>query len=552
MTASTRDEEKRSPSQDQSSDSASSVVTIDRSKYAVGPNQEKPSELVRHTTAQSRHGDSIRQIQTREDGTEYPDGLKLGLITLALCLSVFLMALDNAIIATAIPKITDAFHSLPDVGWYGSAYLLTTAALQLLFGKFYTFLSIKWVYLTAIGIFELGSLICGVAQNSVTLIIGRAVAGMGSAGIMSGALLILAHSVPLAKRPMFTGLISSMYGIASVAGPLLGGVFTDKVPVQSTPKDETLMERFKRFDPIGTVLFMPSIICLLLALQWGGTEYPWNSGRIIALFVVFGVLLLAFLYVQHIQQENATVPPRIFKKRTIWSSSLFAFGIGSGFFIMVYYIPIWFQSVQGVSAVDSGIRNLPMLISVVVFAMGAGVLVTIFGYYAPFMVLGTVLMSVGGGLLSTWKPDTTSGLWIGYQILFGAGVGMSMQQPLMAVQTVLDIKDVPTGTSMLVFVQTVGGALFVSVGQTVFTNKLVQELAKNVPGLDPNVILSAGATNLQHALPAEDIPNVILSYSNALTTAFIVGTALAAFTVFGSLTIEWKSVKGKNIEAGIA
>ncbi|OTA69676.1 putative efflux pump [Hypoxylon sp. EC38] len=571
--------EKALSSLDESSDSSSSIAKVEDSEpiAITSSNQEKPQTLDRHTTVQSRHGDSIRQIQTREDGTEYPTGLKLGLITLALCLSVFLMALDNSIIATAIPKITDTFHSLPDVGWYGSAYLLTTAALQLLFGKLYTFLSIKWVYLTAIGIFELGSLICGVAQNSVTLIIGRAVAGLGSAGIMSGALLILAHSVPLAKRPMYTGLISAMYGIASVAGPLLGGVFTDKVtwrwcfyinlpigavtvlvillffpaPAQNKPKDETLMERIKRFDPIGTIVFMPSIICLLLALQWGGREYPWKSGRVIALFVVFGVLMLAFIYVQHIQQDNATVPPRIMRKRTIWSSSLFAFGVGSGFFIMVYYIPIWFQSVQGVSAVDSGIRNLPMLISVVIFSMAAGVAVTVFGYYAPFMVIGTVLMSIGGGLLSTWKPDTTTGTWIGFQILFGAGVGLSMQQPLMAVQTVLDIKDVPTGTSILVFVQTVGGALFVSVGQTVFSNQLVQELATNVPNLDPTLVLNSGATNLQHVLPAEFIPGVILSYSNALTTAFIVGTALCTFTVFGSATIEWRSVKGKNVEAAM-
>ncbi|KAI0890117.1 putative efflux pump [Annulohypoxylon maeteangense] len=571
--------EKNIPSLDGSEDSTSSIINMGDSAHTpVGdPNQEKNQELTRHTTALSHHGESIRQIQTREDGVEYPGGMKLFLITLALCLGVFLMALDNSIIATAIPKITDDFHSLPDVGWYGSAYLLTTAVLQLLFGKFYTFLSIKVVFLAAISVFEIGSLICGVAQNSLTLIIGRAVAGLGSAGIMSGAFLILAHSVPLAKRPIYTGLIGGMYGIASVAGPLLGGVFTDKVtwrwcfyinlpigavtmltilaffpePKRDIPQDETLTQRIKRFDPLGTILFMPAVICVLLALQWGGTTYAWNSGRIIALFVVFAVLFLAFIYVQYVQQEDATVPPRIFKKRTIWASSLFGFSVGSGFFIMVYYIPIWFQSVQGVSAVDSGIRNLPMLISVVLFSIGAGAMVTVFGYYAPFMILGTVVMSIGGGLLSTWKPDVSSGVWIGYQILFGAGVGMSMQQPLMAVQTVLDIKDVPTGTSILVFVQTMGGALFVSVGQTVFANKLVQELAVNVPGLDPQVVLNAGATNLKHNLSLDVIPSVILSYNNALTTAFVVGTALCAFTVVGSASVEWKSVKGKNVEAGV-
>ncbi|KAI3323478.1 MFS general substrate transporter [Xylariaceae sp. AK1471] len=543
------------------------------------PETEKAESLAKIQTARTQNGDQLQQIATRDDGSEYPSGVKLTLISVALCLSVFLIALDNSIIATAIPAITNQFHSLEDVGWYGSAYLLTTAALQLLFGKFYTFLSIKWVYLTAIFIFEVGSLICGVAQNSVTLIIGRAVAGLGSAGLFSGALLILAHSVPLAKRPLYTGLIGSVYGVASVAGPLLGGVFTDKVtwrwcffinlpigavtlvvialffpdPAQKKPAKETFMERLMRFDPIGTLIFIPAIVSLLLALQWGGTTYAWNNGRIIGLFVVFGVLIFAFLFVQWRQQENATVPPRIFRNRTVWAGSFFAFSIGSAFFLFVYYIPIWFQSVQGVSAVNSGIRNLPLLLSVVVSSLLAGGLITAFGYYTPFMLAGTVFAAVGGGLLTTWTPETNTSTWIGYQIVFGIGVGLSLQQPLIAVQTVLDIKDVPTGTSVIAFMQTLGGALFVSVGNNVFNNKLVEELAHRLPSsVTPQDVLAAGATNLRKSLSPDILPAVILSYNNALTTAFIVATALAAIAIFGSALIEWKSVKGKKIEAGFA
>ena len=138
-------------------------------------------------------------------------------------------ALDNTIITTAIPRITDQFKSIDQVGWYGSAYLLTTCAFQLFFGKLYTFFSIKWVYLTALVIFEIGSAICGAAPNSATLIVGRAIAGVGSAGIFSGAILIVAATVPLAQRPTYMGLIGGMYGIASVAGPLMGGAFTDKL-----------------------------------------------------------------------------------------------------------------------------------------------------------------------------------------------------------------------------------------------------------------------------------------------------------------------------------
>ncbi|KAJ6598056.1 major facilitator superfamily domain-containing protein [Mycena sp. CBHHK59/15] len=162
-----------------------------------------------------------------------PHGAKLALLILSLGLSVFLVALsaelDNTIIATAIPKITDEFASLDDVGWYGSAYLLTTAATQLLFGKFYPFLSIKWVYITAIILFEVESFLCGAAPTSTVLILGCAVAGVGNAGIFSGTLIIMANTVPLSKRPMYTGMIVGMAGIVSVAGPLLRGVLADKL-----------------------------------------------------------------------------------------------------------------------------------------------------------------------------------------------------------------------------------------------------------------------------------------------------------------------------------
>ncbi|KAJ7039648.1 major facilitator superfamily transporter [Mycena alexandri] len=517
---------------------------------------------------------------TQENEADYPHGLKLALLSLALCLSVFLVALDNTIIATAIPKITDQFHSLDDVGWYGSAYLLATASVQLLFGKFYTFLPIKSVYLTAILLFEVGSAVCGGAPNSNALIIGRAIAGLGSAGIFTGALIIVAHAVPLNQRPIYTGMIGGMYGIASVAGPLLGGTFTDKVTwrwcflinlplglvtvivmvfffkmpksANHSPSTLTLRERIIRFDPVGTLLFIPGIISLLLALQWGGSKYAWKSGRIIALFVVFGVLIAGFVSVQIWQQENATVPPRIFKKRSIWAASWFSLCLGSSFFILVFYLPIWFQAIKGVSAVRSGIDNLPMILALVVGSMLAGILITQFGYYTPFMLLSSVLMAVGAGLLSTIKPDTPVARWIGYQIVFGLGVGTGMQGPLLAAQTALELLDIPIGTSMVMFVQTLGGALFISVGQNVFQNKLISGLVANVPGVSPLLVLSSGATNLKNAVDPKYLADVLSVYNTALVTAFYVSIAMGGLSIFGSVLTEWKSVKGKNVEMGMA
>ncbi|KAF8863427.1 putative HC-toxin efflux carrier [Acephala macrosclerotiorum] len=543
-----------------------------------GSSSPTPTPSIRDATREGVTSADLEKVNTSAEGVEYPTGVKLGLISLALCLSVFLMALDNTIIATAIPKITDQFHSLPDVGWYGSAYLLTTASFQLLFGKFYTFFSIKYVYLMAIGIFELGSLICGTAPNSIALIIGRAIAGLGSAGIFSGALIIVAYSVPLQKRPMYSGFIGGMYGIASVAGPLLGGLFTDKAtwrwcffinlpigaitmvviaiffkaPERAAVADLGWKARVKEFDLYGTVVFIPAIISLLLALQWGGTKYEWGSWRIILLFVFFGILIIAFTSIQFWKQDVATIPPQIMKKRSMWSAAWFSFCMGSFFLLLVYFLPIWFQAVKGATAVKSGIMNLPMILTLVTVSILSGVGVTVLGYYAPLMIASSVIAAIGAGLLSTLAPDSDHQKWIGYQALIGIGIGLGMQQPLIAVQTVLDISLVPIGTSIIIFVQTLGGALFVSIGQNTFSNKLVEGLAKYAPSLDPKIVLTAGATNLQTSVAKDVLPGVILAYNNALTHSFLVAAIMAAFTMVGAAAIEWKSVKGKKLEMAAA
>ncbi|KAI9749545.1 MAG: MFS sugar transporter [Chaenotheca gracillima] len=513
--------------------------------------------------------------QVEEEDLVYPPKVQVTFITLALCLSVFLIALDQTIIATAIPRITDQFKALNDVGWYGSAYLLTTCAFQLLFGKFYSFLSIKWTYLTAITIFELGSLICATAPNSNALIVGRAVAGLGSAGLFSGALIIVSVTVPLRQRPTYTGFIGAMFGIASVAGPLMGGAFTDhltwrwcfyinlpigavtiaviaftfKPPERAEIASIGFKERIKQFDLLGTFVFVPAIVCLLLALQWGGTQYAWKSGRIIALFVVFGVLIATFIFIQFRRGDLATIPPRIIKQRSLAFGAWFILCIGAAFLTLIYFLPIWFQAIKGVSATKSGIMNLPFIMGVVISSILSGIAVTLVGYYTPFIILSTVLTSVGAGLLTTLTVDSGHAQWIGYQALFGLGTGTGLQLPLIAAQTVLKRADIPTGTAVIIFAQTLGGALFISIGQNVWTNELVKGLKQVVPDLDPNLVLQVGATSLKDQVPKEFYPGVLVAYNESLTKTFYVAVAMTILSLIGALGIEWKSVKGKKLVA---
>jgi hypothetical protein len=196
--------------------------------------------------------------------------------------------------------------------------------------------------------------------------------------------------------------------------------------------------------------------------------------------------------------------------------------------------------------------NLPAILGLVLVSMVAGAAVTILGYYTPFMLLSSVFMAIGAGLLSTFETDTNSPKWIGYQFIFGAGVGFGMQQALVAVQTALPKKDVPIGTAIMMFSQTLGGALFISVGQNVFTNQLVKNLQAVVPGLDPSIVLAVGATEIKNQIEEKFLSGVLFAYNKALTQTFYVSVATASMSIFGAIFVEWKSMKGKEIVMGAA
>ncbi|KAF2703831.1 MFS transporter, partial [Pleomassaria siparia CBS 279.74] len=371
---------------------------------------------------------------------EYLPTGKLVLVMFSLYITMFLIALDKTILATAIPRITDAFGSLSDIGWYGSSYMLTLCAFQLFWGRIYTLHSVKPVFLAAIIVFEIGSAVCGAAPSSTAFILGRSIAGLGSAGVMNGAIIVTVKTVPLAKRPLIQGLFGAVFGIASVVGPLLRGVFTEsvswsfyinlpcgaltiailvfvlKLPKRMEKKSVPLGQQSRKLDPMGTVVFLPAVVCLLLALQWGGSTYAWSNWRIILLFTLFSVLLITFIAIQILTPDTATIPMRILTQRTVAASFLFTFTTQAVMLCITYNASLFFQALKNFSPISSGLATLPAILGLVIGSIFAGGMVQRLGYPAPFMIASAILSSVGAGLITTWKINVGAGMWIGYQV----------------------------------------------------------------------------------------------------------------------------------------
>ncbi|CCF36004.1 MFS transporter [Colletotrichum higginsianum] len=500
---------------------------------------------------------------------EYPQGLRLVLIIFGLAMAVFLVFLDMTLIATAIPAITNQFNSLQHVGWYGSAYMLSLCSFQLVYGKCFELFSLKWTFMVAIAFREVGLAVCGSAPNSVAFIVGRAITGIGCSGIIIGAWVVLAHCVPIRKRAVYTGFLGAFSGVGGIIGPLISGALTDShlswrwafyvsIPLgvatlalicfcfrppeqRDQDRNKTIKQKLMEFDVLGLSIFFACMICLLLALQWGGSEYPWNSGPMIGLLVAFGVLLVCFIGVQMWKGDKAALPPRLMKMRNVAFACFYAACIDAAYYTADIWLPIWFQAVKGESARESGIKLVPYVGGEVLAALTAGYLVTFTGWYNPFMLIATVLASIGLGLMTTFEIETGPSKWITYPIIAGIGVGLGSQQPMMGVQSTLALSDIPAGTAAVTLFQNLGPAILMSVANAVFANGLTKHL-HGTGGFSGRTIADMGATNLKAMIPADLLPAVIEAYNKALKETFSVPMAVAVISIVGVVGMKWKKL----------
>jgi EmrB/QacA subfamily drug resistance transporter len=451
-----------------------------------------------------------------------------------IMLGLFLAAIDQTIVATALPTIVGDLGGLTHLSWVVTAYLLAVTVSTPLFGKLGDLYGRKRLFQASIVIFVAGSILSGLAQTMGQLIAFRAIQGAGAGGLIVLAMAIIADVISPRERGRYQGYFGAVFGASSVAGPLLGGWFTDNlswrwvfyinVPLgiaalflTSAVLPRTSVRRLVRIDWLGTILLSSAITCLVLLTTWGGTEYAWGSPLIVALGAATVVLGAGFVLVERRAPEPA-LPLHLFRMRTFDIATAVSFVVGAAMFGAITYLPTFLQVANGASASNSGLLLVPIMGGLLTASIIAGQLTSRTGRYRRFPILGMGLASVAVYLLSTL--DVGSSRWESglYMALFGAGIGLVMQTLVLAVQNEAPAADLGVATSTVTFFRAVGGSVGVALFGALFSHRLGELLGTAAPtGMTPEQIA---------AMPADQHAATAAAFADAITMVFLYAVPL--------------------------
>ena len=437
---------------------------------------------------------------TIDEATGRLSNRQLQLVFAGLMSGVLLAALDQTIVATALPTIVGDLGGLAHLSWVVTAYLLASTTSTPLYGKISDLYGRKTVFQAAIVIFLVGSALSGLAQSMGQLIAFRAVQGLGAGGLMALAIAIIGDVVSPRERGRYQGYIGAVFAVASVAGPLLGGFFVDHLTwrwafyvnlpvgvaallVTSVALDLPFRRTGHTVDYLGAALLVAGVTCVLLVTVWGGDRYEWGSPTILGL-AAMGALLLGAFAVQEQRASEPVLPPRLFRDPVFRVATATLFLIGVAMFGAIVFLPLFLQVVVGASATSSGLLLLPLMAGIVVSSVVVGRVISRTGRYRWYPVAGTALMTVAMGLLATMDANTsrTTASW--YVAVLGVGLGTVMPVMILAVQNAVDQRDLGTATSAATFSRSMGG----SFGVALFGAVLASRLAHQLPGVDPEAL----------------------------------------------------------------
>ncbi len=473
----------------------------------------------------------------------------------ALLLGMFLAALDQTVVSTALPTIVGDLHGASHLSWVVTSYLLASTVSTPLWGKLGDQYGRKFFFQAAIVIFLVGSALSGLSQSMVELIIFRALQGLGGGGLMIGAQTIVGDVVSPRERGKYIGLFTAMFGVTTVIGPVIGGFFVDtlgwrwifyiNIPigavalaVTAVALPGTLSRAHRVIDYLGTAFLALAATCLVLFTSLGGVTYPWGSPEMVALAIAGVVFTVAFLFAER-RAAEPVIPLNLFRNAVFGASSAIGFVVGFAMFGALTFLPLFFQEVKGVSPIDSGVRLFPLMGGLLVASIGSGQLVSRWGRYKIFPVVGTALMTLGLYLMSTIGVVTGSWVIAGYMAIFGFGLGLVMQVLVVAVQNAVPYEELGTATSGTTFFRMIGGSFGTAVFGAIYANLVVTNILRALHLTSAPHGFSLNAENpsaIQHLPPAVHV-GVITGIAQTIQTVFLIGVpiGLVAFALSWTL-----------------
>ncbi|KAL9093824.1 MAG: hypothetical protein Q9159_000126 [Coniocarpon cinnabarinum] len=553
---------------------------VDSEKHATfaTPNDESQSSHAEPANG-GKTGDVEAKPGPADEGQYERSRGKIAIIMLAIGMAVFLAALDITIITTALPTISNDFHTASGYTWIGSAYLLATAASTPIWGKISDIFGRKPVLLIANVIFFIGSLIAALSINLGMLLAARAIQGMGGGGLVTLGNICVGDLFAPRRRGAYYGIIGGVWAIASSLGPIIGGAFTQKVtwrwcfyinlPLDGiaffllfffldlkTPKTP-IVEGVEAIDWLGSLAVVGGTLMFLFGLELGGVSYPWDSATVVCL-LVFGVVTLAlFAVIELFVAKSPIMAPRIFRKRNNLAS-LGACWIQSFVFIAgSYYLPLYFQAALGKSPILSGVYTLATSVSLSLTSIATGIFIRITGKYRPPIFFGFFLMTLGFGLFVDFDAQSSLAKLLIYQIIAGIGVGPNFQAPLIALQSSINPRDIAGATATFGFTRNLATAVSVVIGGVIYQNVL-QDKAKSNPSLGSLVGASGGggpgaAVGLVQSLPPQQKSIVQSAFASSLSRIWILYVAFSFVGLLNCFLITTQKLarEHKETETGL-